>query len=51
MALCKTQKYCSLKEDMIMAHLSNSWFDLRCLTCFFSIVKGKGGTDDEVKKK
>lgn len=34
-----------------MAHLSNSWFALLCLTCFFCTVKGRGGTDDEVKRK
>lgn len=34
-----------------MAHLSNSWFALCHLTCHFCVVKGRGGTDDEVKRK
>jgi hypothetical protein len=51
MTLCQTQKDCCPKENMIMAHLSNSWFALCCLTCCFCIVKGRGGTDDEVTRK
>jgi hypothetical protein len=51
MALSQTQNVCSLKEDMIIAHLSNSWYALRFFTRCFCIVKERGGTDDEVTRK